>query len=134
MQNYIPLYSLIVHPLQETKTHLLKDMPDHSKKRLAFTQKSVINLTSDEIKTFEAIQEYFHQEMMLVHFDPVRCFYINLDTSGLRFDVMAYHLQGETRTEKTHIVNIQSILFLSRLLNTAEKNYWPTELEVACLI
>ena len=74
------------------KTHLLKDTLDHSKKRLAFTQKSVINLTSDKIEAFKAIQEYFHQEMMLVYFDSVRCFYIDLDTSGLRFDVVTYHL------------------------------------------
>ena len=106
MRNYIPLYSLITHPLQETKTHLLKDTPNHSKERLAFTQKSIINSTSDEIKAFEAIQEYFHQKMMLVHFDPARCLYINLDVSDLRFDVVAYHLQGETGTEKTHIADI----------------------------
>ena len=92
MRNYVPLYSLIACSLQETKTCLLKDAPDHSKERLAFTQKSIINLTSDEIEAFEAIQEYFRQEMMLVHFDPARCFYINLDTSGLRFGVVAYHL------------------------------------------
>ena len=134
MRNYVPLYSLIAHSLQETKTHLLKDAPDHSKERLAFTQKSIINLTSDEIEAFEAIQEYFHQETMLVHFDPARCFYIDLDTSGLRFGVVAYHLWGETRTEKTCIADIQPILFLSRLLNTTEKNYWLTELKVACLV
>ena len=60
MWNYIPLYSLIACLLQEIKTHLLKDTPDHSKERLAFTQKSIINPTSDEIEAFEAIQEYFH--------------------------------------------------------------------------
>ncbi|KAJ5185456.1 hypothetical protein N7472_010296 [Penicillium cf. griseofulvum] len=29
---------------------------------------------------------------------------------------------------------VKPILFLSRLLSPAEKNYWPTELEVACLV
>ena len=134
MRNYVPLYSLIARPLQETKTRLLKDAPNHGKERLAFTRKSIINPTSDEIEAFEAIQEYFRQETMLVHFDPARCLYIDLDASGLGFGVVAYHLRGETGTEKTRIADIQPILFLSRLLNTAEKNYWPTELEVACLV
>ena len=116
------------------KTHLLKDAPDHSKERLMFTQKSIINPTSHEKEAFEAIQEYFRQETMLVHFDPGRCFYINLNVSGLGFGVVVYHLQGETGSEKTCIADIQPVLFLSRLLNSAEKNYWPTELEVTCLV
>ncbi len=30
--------------------------------------------------------------------------------------------------------NIQVIMFLSKLLNSAERNYWPTELEVAAIV
>ena len=30
--------------------------------------------------------------------------------------------------------DVQSILFLSKLLNGAEKNYWPTELKVVGIV
>ena len=56
---------------------------------------------------------------------------------------MIYHVQEpptyqyeETFSAATvlHRTKVQLILFLSKLLNTAERNYWPTELEVAGIV
>ena len=41
---------------------------------------------------------------------------------------------GEENSGSVRQSDIQLVLFLSKLLNPAEKNYWPTELEVACLV
>ena len=46
----------------------------------------------------------------------------------LKRDVIIFNIAISLRTQ------IESIMFLSRLLITAEMNYWPTELKMAALI
>jgi hypothetical protein len=47
---------------------------------------------------------------------------------------MVYHVLGNPQSiDDIKRNKIQPILFLSKLLSVAERNYWPTELEVACL-
>ena len=52
---------------------------------------------------------------------------------------MVYHMQDDHDGPLDHIVKgnrqkVQPILFLSKLLTDAETQYWPTELEIACLV
>lgn len=48
---------------------------------------------------------------------------------------MVYHLAGDPDINVTiKRTNVQPIMFMSKLLNTAESNYWPTELEVAGIV
>ena len=46
---------------------------------------------------------------------------------------MIYYVKEES-TEILQYINIESILFLSKLLSDAKKNYWSTELKVTKLI
>lgn len=63
-----------------------------------------------------------------------RC--IDPDASKERgFGLVAYHVKGDPRdTAAIKAGTIQPICFLSKVLSSAEKNYWPTELELACLV
>ena len=48
---------------------------------------------------------------------------------------MIYHIRGDP--DPGQIFNqkdVQFILYLNKLLNKAEQNYWPTKLEMAVLI
>jgi hypothetical protein len=51
---------------------------------------------------------------------------------------MLFHLKEDLKVpkdlSKISSIAVQPILLLSKLLSPAEKNYHPTELEVACLV
>ena len=48
---------------------------------------------------------------------------------------MIYHIRRDPDPGQIfNWKNVQSILYLSKLLNKAEQNYWPTELEMAALV
>lgn len=62
---------------------------------------------------------------------------MDLDASKERgFGVVVYHIKGDPDPAVNGIKrqDIQPILFLSKLLTTAESHYWPTKLETACLV
>ena len=112
---------------------MLNPAPKKGFTRQAYTQKNQIIPTENEKAAHKVIQAHFAKESMLTHFNPKRWFYIDLDRSGRGFGVVAYHVAGEN-PEDIKKEDIQLILFLSKLLSSAENHYWPTELEVACLV
>ena len=97
-------------------------------------------LTPRELDAFQHLQSLFSRPSILTHFDPQRRFYIDMDASKEHgFGAYAYHVLGEQDDTSTSKVIpkqkcIQPILFLSKDLTEAEKKYWPTKLEVACLV
>jgi hypothetical protein len=63
--------------------------------------------------------------------------YYNPDASLDGFTVVVYHLNQADRWTSRALpprTAVRPILNLSGLLSPAERNYWPTELEVACLV
>ena len=92
--------------------------------------------TDAEIKAFHDVQDAFKQPSFLVHYNPRRPLYYDLDASkDWGFAAIVYHIKGDpdpsTDVTKVARSRIEPIMFLSRNLNSAERNYWPTELEVA---
>lgn len=76
-------------------------------------------------------------ESILRHFDPTKWLYIFLDASKeLGFGVAAYQLEGaETKDpQKPTRTSLRPIIFLSKCLTSSERNYWPTDLELAGLV
>ncbi|KAI7082861.1 hypothetical protein KC356_g8025 [Hortaea werneckii] len=47
---------------------------------------------------------------------------------------MVAHVAGDPVTDSPPKSKTQPVLFLSKMLSPAETRYWPTELEVACLV
>ena len=72
--------------------------------------------------------------MFLTHFNFKSRLYIDLNASKVKgFAAMIYHIAGDADIQdvtKIPRMSVRPILFLSKLLNAAEKNYWFTELEV----
>ena len=129
-------YAQLAQPLTARKTALTKLVATSSgnaRKRQS-TQLKVADPTPEEISAFNQLQDVFAGPTFLVHFDPERRLFIDLDASKRwGFAAMIYHVVGDPE-EGFPRTNVQPILFLSKLLNGAEKNYWPTELEVAGIV
>ena len=76
---------------------------------------------------------------MTVFFDHSRQLYTEIDSSkdhghsAIIFYVKAGWKHNDHKKPLLAKV-VEPIIFLSRLLSAAEQKYWPTELEVACLV
>ena len=70
---------------------------------------------------------------MLAYFNPQSKLWIDLNASGLGFGAVLFHVKDNVDDPAKWPARtaMQPIMFLSRLLSSAEKNYWPTELEIA---
>ena len=145
LRKYVSRYAQESEPLQARKTLLSKTGPNAGNGRKAFAK--IIRLTlpsTEELNSYESIQEAFKNPGILVHFSPERILFIDIDAAkGEKgFGAMIYHVNGEwnylgSKTNKKTPpprTLVEPIMFLSRLLNIHEQRYWPTELEVACLI
>ena len=113
---------------------LKKQLIDLTRKRKSI--KLRYNPTKKEVTAFRDLQNTFRSPTFLVHFDRKRKLYINIDTFKRRgFTTMIYHIRKEILNESIPArADVQLIIFLSKLINAAERNYWPTELEVATIV
>ena len=90
-----------------------------------YSHKIIINNFSDEkLKFYRQLQEFFNQTIFLVHFFVDRVLFIDIDAFKRRdFDVVAYHLKSKIDLNKSKRIDIESILFLNKMLNETKKNY-----------
>ena len=135
LRSSIPKYAQLAQPLQQRKTLLTRDLKDE--KGMARKRQSAsawYEPTASEVKSFQDLKQAFSRPTFLVHFDPDRQLFIDLDASkAWGFAAMVYHVKKDV-VEGFNRTDVQPILFLSKMLNQAEANYWPTELEVAGLV
>ena len=139
MRSSVYFYAQLAAPLQELKTRLLKDSPA-SKGRQRKKYSSSYSLDKPipaQQASFDSLQLALIRPSILIHFDENRPLWIDLDASKeFGFSVIIFHVKENVTDEipagkwPTRS-QIQPIMFLSRLLTDAEKNYWPTELEIA---
>ncbi|SLM40586.1 probable transposable element [Lasallia pustulata] len=88
-----------------------------------------------EKEAFKFLQKSFDEPTFLTFFDRQRQLYIDINGSKQwGFGIMVYHVKGDPGGNDFPRKSIQPVMFLSKLLNNAERNYWPTELEVAALV
>ena len=88
-----------------------------------------------EVKAFHSLQQAFTSPSFLIHYNRTRPLFVNLNAfKSFEFATMIYHHKKNSISKafsKIIRIDVQSIMFLSRYLNTAEHNYWPTKLEIA---
>lgn len=141
LRPFIPFYAQVSEPLQAKKTRLLAEGRKKgitSKTRKGYTTRTVIDAEPTEREAYQKLQALLTRPRFLYHFNPDKTLFIKLDASKERgFGVMIFHLEKDTdKVELTKLAahSIQPVAFLSKLLGSAERNYHPTELEVACLV
>lgn len=135
LRHYIEYYAQLAEPLQARKTSALKGAPPGGHSRQHFTSTARIDPTPELLDAFESMQKAFADPKMLVHFDHKRPLYILLDASKKRgYGVCVAHVKGDPISGVPVRTKLEPVLFLSKTLSSAERRYWPTELEVACLV
>lgn len=147
LRKFVPRYAAVAKPLHDLKTHLLKDAPTKGQIRKGYLSRTKIkDPDAMHIKAFSDLKSTLTKLSILVHFDPSRTLYIDIDASHeFGFGVVLFHdkangvypeekIPKQAGSKWPSISNVQPIMFLSRLLTPAEKNYWPTELETAGLV
>ena len=137
LRGFIAWYAQKADPLQRRKTLLLRQSPSSKGNiRKTYSRRTVVeNPTAEELESYRQLQEAFSRASFLVHFSAERVLFIDIDASKKRgFGAMVYHLKPAADPAKPKRTDVEPILFLSRMLNEAEKRYWPTELEMAGLV
>ncbi len=135
LRNYVHMYAQKARALQELKTLMLKAAPTQGNPRRAYASRTrLLEPTSSEKASFDSLQSALAQPTLLAHFDPGRRLWIDLDASKeFGFGAVIFHVKEGIKLEGKWPAKaaVEPIMFLSRLLTPAEKNYWPTELEIA---
>jgi hypothetical protein len=136
MKKYVSHYFIVSQSLQNRKTLLLKNSSiARSIKRKFFAFTRLLNSISIEKIAFDFIQHNLFKSRHLIHVDIEKQLYEDIDVSKkFEIDVMIYHVEDEETKEYSSRLNIRFILFLSRKLNSVEKNYWSIELKIADIV
>ena len=137
LRSSISRYAQRVQSLQKRKITLIKSVTVSDSARKRQTIKThLYDFTYKKRVVFRNLQTAFVSSIFLIHFDRKRRLYIDLNVSKQwDFAAIMYHVLSDSLNDATYSRTIiQSIMFLSRCLNGAEKNYWLTELKIADIV
>lgn len=141
LRKFVPWYQQKLAPLQLRKTTMLAEgrttqtIPSKVTQRRQWTSKRRFEPTESERRSFDIIQEDLSRSSYLVHWSPSRTVFVKLDAARERgFGAMVFHCRGNWDGQHIPIESIEPVMFLSKVLTKAEKRYYATELEVACLV
>jgi hypothetical protein len=135
LRDKIYFFAEIVMFLQKLKTKLLKNSSTEARRK-EFINRTRIILINKEMISFLLLQKNLIKITLLIHFDKIKWLWIDLDEfKKFDFKMIVFHVikKFSKRIWSTKD-DIQSIMFLSRLLTSAERNYWSIELKTTELI
>ena len=96
LRNYVAYYAPIVQPLQDRKTLMLRGAPNKGRARKSFSRESRLDIPSEaELRSFDRLQEVFREPIFLVHHDPRRRLYADVDASKKGFGAVVYHVEED---------------------------------------
>ena len=107
------------------------------------TRTLIDSFISEKINSFNQLQEFFIRISFLVHFDKNKILFIDFDVSKKRdWNVMMYHVKIDrfhVNDETNFFIssrrqNVESIMFLNKILSSTKKRYWFIELKMIVLI
>ena len=136
IRQYIHFYASISRSFQNLKTSLLKDEFRNDAKRKTYTSKIKLLLTLKEEEFFQTLQKTLSNASILIYFNSKRVLWIDLNEfKEHEFGIIIFHLRDEVFQNVISLrTQIESIMFLSRLLISVERNYWSIELKMTALI
>ena len=140
LRNYIFFFAQKSKSLQLRKNALIRfSFSNKEQFRKNFSRSQIINnVIQAEQNVYDQIQKVFARNSFFFHFDHARSLYLDINVfKKWKFDVMIYHDKNDMKyssDEYSKKVNIQLILFFSRLLTDFEKKYWFIELKMIELI
>ena len=136
LRNYIYFYAQLATPLPALKTSLLCDTLVSRQQWRAYASKTKLGSpTLQEHSSFQSIKEALSHPSTLIHHDPNKTLWIDLDAfKQFEFGAVVFHTSTDENLSQgrwSSNSSVKPLLFFSRLLIAAKKNYWPTELEIA---
>ena len=143
LRHLIPRLSSRIALLQDRKTLMLEEARNNGRQlvgsaRKRYTARKDFNPTQDEEQAFRDVTNALAEAGMRFHSNPVKRLFIQLDASKEHgMGAMVFHLADGHEwdpAKRMPATAVQPILFLSRSLKGGEPRYWPTELEMACLV
>ncbi len=130
---YVSWYAQTSSSLQNRKILLLKSASTKEKSRKNFVKRTFVSQsTQSEIQFYEHLQSIFSKESFLRHFEDLRKLFIDVNTFKKRdIDVMIFHIK-KNLDQEIHFkrADIESIMFLNKILTFAETRYWFTKLKM----
>ena len=139
-RNYVSFFAQKSELLQMRKTALLRLSFTNKKQfRKTFSRGKIIDYVIEAKKdAYKQIQQTFARSFFLFHFDNIKALYIDMNASKKwEFEIMIYHDKSNSEYSSEEYfkkIDIQLILFLSRLLTNPETKYWSTELKMIELV
>lgn len=127
LRSHINYYAQLAAPLEALKTSFLKRVLKSGQQCRTYTSKIRLEpLIKKELATFNALQLAQGQPTTFVCHNPDKPLWIDLDGyKKLSFGIVTFHTTENILHEAKwpFSTSMQPILFLSRLLTTAKKNY-----------
>jgi hypothetical protein len=135
LRDKIYFFVEIFKSFQELKIKLLKDSLKENRRK-EFINRTKIIFINKKMISFLLLQKNLIKTTLLIHFDKIKWLWIDLDEfKEFDFEVIIFHVIKKFSKKTWSIKNdIQLIMFLSRLLISAKKNYWLIELKTVELI
>ena len=155
LRDYVSYYVQKSDVLKKRKIMLLKVSSSNVDRiRKNFSKRtSILDSTKTKTNSYRQLQDSFNRFNWLVYQDFNRVLYVDVDEFRKNFDVMMYHLKNdndkqslfnnvdlknafEIKLSSTSFKrkNVESIMFLSRMLTFVEEKYWFIELKMIDLI
>lgn len=126
-RKFVPYYSHISGPLLALKTAKFKGAPSSGIKRQTHALATTLTPTAEEMQAWNALKSALIDAPTLAFPDFSRDFILYCDGSKERGYGTALHQLDHKGIERP-------VLFISKQLNAHELRYWPTELELGCLV
>ena len=139
LRMYIFYYAQVAEPLQFRKTLFLKKNPVKKNQKRFFSRETfLINAIDEEYESYQHLQKTFNKSNFLIHFNPDRFFFIDVNASKQRgFGDMTFHVLFDSnsgRDMKIKRIEIQPIMFLNKQFSEAKKKYWSTKLKITGVV
>ena len=123
MRNYVSYYAQLTNSLQIRKILILKNSSIKSNVRKRFNNDARLNIfIESKIIFYQIIQKFFFKSTFLVYHDKTRQLFVDVNASHERdFDVIVFHVKNNKKNFIKN--NIESILFLNKILTSIEIKY-----------
>ena len=123
MRNYVSYYAQLTNSLQIRKILMLKNSSIKNNIRKRFNNDVRLNIfIESKIIFYQIIQIFFFKSTFFVYHDKTRQLYVDVNAFYEHdFDVIVFHVKNDKK--KFIKNNIESILFLNKMLTSIEIKY-----------
>src|ERR1700676_2455571 len=147
-RQFVARFAKLIEPLQKRKTSMFKPSPSRKgRERDSFSRSTrLIDPTPAEHLSFQLLKDSLCSGLLLIHPDFTLPLLYYVDASQEGGYALALHQvpKASMESQSLNVADIMSgkydrklekpVMYLSRLLNKHEANYWPTELEIAAIV